>query len=148
MRMVPITVAGGTTDGGGGVEVVVVVAVVPVLEDVPAMALVVSLIVGVSKYANRAAKENAARSELQRIANILQDYFVNQGRYPSSLSAVSNELSDALSRWSQGFPMDPWQNPYYYTNSSEYSYVLLSRGPDGHMGTAATDADNINASGK
>lgn len=129
----------GTRSGFTLTEMVAVFAIIIFL---------VSLIVGVSKYANRAAKENAARSELQRIANILQDYFVNQGRYPSSLSAVSNELSDALSRWSQGFPMDPWQNPYYYTNSSEYSYVLLSRGPDGHMGTAATDADNINASGK
>ena len=108
----------------------------------------VSLIIGVSKYANRAAKENTARSDIQQISNILQDYFVNQGRYPASLAAVGNRLKDTFSRYSGGDLLDPWQNPYHYVTNSAYSYTLLSRGADGQMGSTAADADNICVSGK
>jgi len=109
----------------------------------------VSMVIGVSKYANRAARENAARGEIQQMANLLQDYFVNQGRYPATLAALgATGLSDIFPEYSGGSVRDPWQNPYRYTTNSAHSYTLFSTGPDGTNGTPDLDADNIHVSGK
>lgn len=134
----------GTKSGFSLLEMIAVLAIIFFL---------VALLIGVSKYANRAAKENAARSDIQRIGNVLQDYFVERGRYPSSLRAVSNDLTETVTRWANDEPLDPWHNPYCYrpeTNSEGqcYSYTLFSCGKDGRAGSSNTDADNITVSGK
>ena len=103
------------------IEMLVVIAII---------AIMAGMMVGVSKYANRAMKESSAHSEVERMANCLQDYFVNNGCFPNSLTEITNNLSSSFDFNTNNIPLDPWDNEYVYTNSS-LSYTLYSCGPDG-----------------
>lgn len=115
-------------DGFTLIEIIVVIAVISILA---------GLLLGVSKYADRATKRARAKSDVEGIANRLSDYFVENGRFPASLKDITN-MTAALSYDTNGLPLDPWGNPYEYSISSAISYRLYSLGPD-----MTNDADNI-----
>ena len=106
------------------------------------IAIMAGMMVGISKYANRAMRESSAHSEVERMANCLQDYFVNNGCFPNSLTKITNNLSSSFDFNNAGTPLDPWDNEYVYTNSS-LSYTLYSCGPDGLDGAITNNTDNI-----
>lgn len=95
-----------------------------------------ALTLGIAGYARFAAREGRALADMEKIAFVLQDYWLRNGSYPSTLVSVSNRLPENFS-FSNAVPLDPWGRNYYYSNAPQ-SYLLKSFGPDGR-----TSGDDI-----
>jgi len=83
------------------------------------VATLVSLVVGVVRYASHAARLATVQSDLSVLSDSLQDHFAEEGEYPSDV----DNLRD-----------DPWGVPYAYT-SAPASFAVWSFGPDGEADT-------------
>ena len=101
-----------------------------------------------------AAKDAAARSQVEMLGAALDAYRLDTGRYPTTqqgLAALSTEPSTdpRPSNWRgpylrKDLPLDPWQHPYVYRSPAETSrngYDLLSYGEDGRPGGEKETAD-------
>ena len=94
------------------------------------------------------AKADAAGSDIQEIADAIDDYFDENGEYPDSLADIFSPV-----------PTDPWGNPYYYVKIQgavptpvgslrkdknlvpiNSDYDLYSSGADGQTANALTAA--------
>jgi len=101
---------------------------------------------GIVKYAKviEAAEEVSVEKELEDIQNAIDLYFVSNGELPESLAGLGMEGM-----------LDPWGNPYQYTNFETVegngkkrkdkflvpinsTYDLYSMGPDGKTASALT----------
>jgi len=101
---------------------------------------------GIVKYAKviEAAEEVSVEKELEDIQNAIDLYFVSNGELPESLADLGMEGM-----------LDPWGNPYQYTNFETVdgngkkrkdkclvpinsTYDLYSMGPDGKTASALT----------
>ena len=87
--------------------------------------LLVTLALGITSHAQRAAREARARAELELIRNALQERMLKNGGYPPAA-----DWTNAVRGWLPGgFTFkDPWNNLYIYTNDTATSYSLYSRG--------------------
>jgi len=109
--------------------------------------ILMSMILGIATWANRANMEAKARADIETMRTAIENFKMDMGDYPG-LDTWTNDLSSAVP---PGFEfMDPWHRPYHYWIESEDSttYRLYSVGADG--AEAATpggpeDADNIEA---
>jgi len=135
------------------------------------IAILSGLVVGVSGYANRKSAESQAETDLQQLANILEEYRLEVGKYPQRTVSVSEDLftkdpegknlnkalEEKMEKLTKAFFWDtttkkydftdPWGNAYKYKGISRFSYELYSMGPDGKTGTTY-DKDNIYSSQK
>lgn len=103
-----------------------------------------------------AAKDAAARSQIEMLGAALDAYRLDSGRYPTTqqgLAALWTEPSaePRSSNWRGPYlrkevPLDPWQHPYVYRSPAEASrnpYDLLSYGEDGRAGGEQDAADIV-----
>ncbi len=100
------------------------------------------------------AKQDAARLQIRRLANALDLYRLDTGRYPSSKEGLAAlvEKPDDGGRWNGPYiqgkqvPADPWGRPYNYRYPGRHGldYDLFSLGADGREGGEGEDADIAN----
>lgn len=131
---------------------------IELLTVVAIIAILASMVIGVSGYASRKADISKARADMEKIKNGLEEYRITYGKYPEG---DSNILIQALWIDPQKDPRvnrpflvmkgwdnpdtaytieDPWTHPYCYYdglnanaqhNKSRFGYDLWSLGPDG-----------------
>jgi general secretion pathway protein G len=101
-----------------------------------------------------AAKDAAARSQIEMLGAALDAYRLDTGRYPTGeqgLAAlwVKPGVEPRPASWRGPYlrkdvPLDPWQHPYIYRSpatASRGGYDLLSYGEDGREGGDGDAAD-------
>ncbi|MCB2053521.1 MAG: type II secretion system major pseudopilin GspG [Geminicoccaceae bacterium] len=96
------------------------------------------------------AKSDTAELQIENLAQALDLYRLDTGRYPSSqdgLAVLVSAPSDAAG-WNgpyldgEAVPLDPWGNPYVYEGpEADTSYRLGSLGADGRPGGEGEAAD-------
>ena len=95
------------------------------------------------------AKTTAAVTDLSTIANLLDQFHLDMGRYPTTeegIFALYEQPADA-ENWKGPYsrkqiPLDPWGNEYYYEYSEgDDSYELRSFGADGAEGGEGMNSD-------
>jgi general secretion pathway protein G len=86
------------------------------------------------------AFKKTAKADISNLKNMLSQYEMMVGTYPSALQDLHEQPSDLQdpSKWVKiardAIKPDPWQHPYEYKlNGGEYE--LRSLGPDGQSGT-------------
>ena len=130
------------------IEILVVIAVIAVLA-----ALVAP---NVFRHVG-AAKDAAARSQMEMLGAALDAYRLDNGRYPTTaqgLAALWEEpaIEPRPTNWRGPYlrkrmPPDPWGNPYRYSYPGEHDprgYDLLSLGADGRPAGEGEDSDVVN----
>lgn len=94
------------------------------------MAIIMGLVVGVGHLARTKALTSRTQAELEQIANVLNEYQVRNGVFPTSLTtgganSISNNLPENIDT------IDAWHHTYEYIISPPYmTYNLFSRGPN------------------
>jgi len=78
------------------------------------------------------AKVGRAVADLKSVKNLVELYYVENGKYPDVEKFEDQVNGNGLVWKSSDNPMkDPWGRAYYYyVNSDGSSYVLLSEGPE------------------
>ena len=122
------------------IEILVVVAILGLLA-----ALVVPNVIGRGEQ----ARVDIARANLQSIANALDMYRMDNGRYPTTeegLEALVEEPQSARNWNPEGYlsevPRDPWGNEYRYISPGrDGPFDLYSLGADGSEGGEGYDAE-------
>lgn len=115
-------VLGRAANGFTLIEILLVVVIIGLLAGI--------VTVSIPKHLEK-ARVNKARADIQGIGVAIQSYYMNEGRYPASLPALSEGDDPYLER---GVPKDPWQGEYQYTfpgSHRPYRYDLQTTTPDG-----------------
>ena len=120
------------------------------------LAIMVSLVIGLGRYADLVAKRHQAIANLGQWQEALHQYDLQAGEYPGNQynGSVANLLNACASNvvyFSAQFPtqintntipnltIDPWGTPYQYVApaaSASQSFDLFSCGPDRQGGTS------------
>ena len=96
------------------------------------------------------AKADAAKIEIGQIAQTLDLYKLEVGRYPSSQEGLQALISApaGVANWNGPYwkksavPKDPWGNEYKYASpGSKGPYEIVSLGADGKEGGEGPDKD-------
>jgi general secretion pathway protein G len=96
------------------------------------------------------AKADAAKIEIGQIAQTLDLYKLEVGRYPSSQEGLQALISApaGVANWNGPYwkkgtvPKDPWGNEYKYASpGSKGPYDVISLGADGKEGGEGPDRD-------
>ena len=96
------------------------------------------------------AKADAAKIEIGQIAQTLDLYKLEVGRYPSSQEGLQALISApaGVANWNGPYwkksavPKDPWGNEYRYVSpGSKGAYEIISLGADGKEGGEGPDRD-------
>ncbi len=130
------------------IELLVVILILAILA-----ALIVPRVVGKTGD----AKIAAAKSDLATISSALQNFRLDNDRYPTTeegLAALSTQPASGATNWKGPYltkpvTVDPWQNPYQYQypgSSGNDSYLLESYGSDGAPGGEGDAADIVDGS--
>ena len=91
-------------------------------------------------------RQNAARAEISAIKNALEQFYIDESRYPTNaegltiLTQTSGKRPQALLN---SVPKDPWGRPYQYNSPGRNNepYEVISFGADGKEGGDGGDAD-------
>ncbi|CAN5422023.1 N/A [soil metagenome] len=114
------------------------------------LAILAALIV--PKVVNRSgdAKVAAAKSDIATMTNMLHQFKLDTGRYPTTeegLAALRTAPSD-VTGWKgytdKDIPLDPWQHEYIYEypgSDGGDTFSLMSTGSDGTTGGEGDAAD-------
>lgn len=98
------------------------------------------------------SETKTARAQINALEKALDQYRLDQGRYPSSeqgLSALKDRPAGET-KWSgpylsKGVPLDPWLRPYVYKSPGEHGeFDLSSFGKDGQPGGSGEAEDIVN----
>lgn len=127
------------------VEIMVVVVIISLLAGIVGVRVINSLEKG---------KQGTARAEISALKTALQNFYIDQGFYPTTemgLEALISQPSDGrVEDYPEGgyidkreIPTDPWGNEYEYTSpgSENPEYEIVSHGRDGLPGGDGFDAD-------
>jgi general secretion pathway protein G len=97
------------------------------------------------------AKGKAAQAQIKTIADALQQYRLDVGRYPNTqqgLVALVTKPADAGEPWRgpylmKAVPADPWGHAYIYRlpGANGHEFDLMSLGLDGQPGGSGEDSD-------
>jgi general secretion pathway protein G len=96
------------------------------------------------------AKADAAKIEIGQIAQTLDLYKLEVGRYPSSQEGLQALISApaGVANWNGPYwkkstlPRDPWNNEYKYASPGQHgAYDIVSYGADGKEGGEGVDKD-------
>jgi general secretion pathway protein G len=103
-----------------------------------------------------AAKDAAARSQIEMLGAALDAYRLDNGAYPATEQGLQALWTEPASdprplNWRGPYlrkpvPLDPWKNAYVYRNPGEQSrtgYDLLSYGSDGKPSGEADASDIV-----
>ena len=113
----------GKRNGFTLIELLAVIAIISVIA---------SLVIGVARMAKLKAKVSKAEADIQLIHNAIEDYRLDIGIYPDSISNIVSRLPSRVDI------IDPWEREYVYRFRNENSYTLHSEGPD-----ETIPADNV-----
>ncbi|WP_018410432.1 type II secretion system major pseudopilin GspG [Methyloversatilis thermotolerans] len=122
--------------------------------------LVVMVIIGLlagyvgPRYFSQIGKSEvkAARAQIDALDKALDQYRLDNGRYPSTEEGLKAlvERPSSTTKWSgpylkKAVPLDPWERPYIYKSPGEHGeYDLSSLGKDGQPGGTEEAADITN----
>jgi type II secretion system protein G len=123
--------------------------------------LLSAIVIGTSNLARGKAQRSQAVADLQKIANILEDYRMEYSSYPGddddsaladlNVSVFDLDTDDTMLKELEALKcfdsdsntfIDPWDKAYQYQLNSRFSYELISCGPDG----TAENTDDISTS--
>jgi general secretion pathway protein G len=108
------------------IEILLVVVIIGMLATIAA--------INVPKFLGQ-GREGKAKADVSSIATALQLYNMNEGKYPSSLSA----LTEGADPYMQSLPKDPWGHDYQYTASSSRKGLRFEIYTFGEDGVASGD---------
>ena len=92
------------------------------------------------------AKESAAAAQMKTLADVLGQYRLDIGEYPSEEEGLEALIVQPAGqeKWkgpylNRDLPKDPWDNPYVWHNPARdadatYDVEILSLGADGQLG--------------
>lgn len=88
-----------------------------------------------------------AKAQMDLLETSLNTYRLDLGNYPETLDEL---VKSDRANWDGPYlpkdvPLDPWGNPYIYSNKTEQGigFSLLSYGRDGRQGGEGEDADIV-----
>ena len=96
------------------------------------------------------AKADAAKIEISQIANTLDLYKLEVGKYPTTQEGLQALITapSGVSNWNGPYwrkgtiPKDPWGNEYKYTSpGAKTPYEIISYGADGKEGGDGANKD-------
>jgi len=96
------------------------------------------------------AKSETAKLQIQLLAQALEMYRLDVGRYPSQAEGLRALVSapSGIARWNGPYlrgdlPADPWDRPFLYRmpGASGVVYEIVSYGADGQPGGSGEAAD-------
>lgn len=127
------------------IELMVVLAILALLA-----AAILPNVVGKSD----AAKQSKAKTDIAMIESLLDQFYLDMGRYPSTeegLNALFTAPDSDTTKWKGPYskkkiPADPWGKPYEYDCPGTHSsapYEVCSYGRDGQEGGEGPDADIV-----
>lgn len=126
--MRPETQARGGRKGFTLIEMMVVIMI---------MAILGSIVFGITGYASRKAANARAMAGLQQIKNALEKYRLDYGGYPTLTGpmdtggAAWDAVRSALTNFNPEVTFkDPWDRAYEYESLGRYQFKLWSYGPD------------------
>ncbi|MDR0770323.1 MAG: type II secretion system major pseudopilin GspG [Burkholderiales bacterium] len=115
------------------------------------LGIVMAIVAGNFIGQGEKAKADAARIEIQQIAQTLDLFKLEVGRYPTQSEGLQALVTapSGLTRWNGPYwkkreiPKDPWQNEYKYVvpGRSGAPYEVISLGADGREGGEGVDKD-------
>jgi general secretion pathway protein G len=87
------------------------------------------------------ASAQKARTDIQTIDGAVQQYYVDNRRYPTMQEGLA-----ALQPYLRRVSNDPWSRPYVYAapGRNGQPYTITSLGADGREGGSGKDADIVN----
>ena len=87
------------------------------------------------------AKVVAAKDAIRQIRLALENYSLNNGKYPTTDEGLELLVQEGV--FKEKDLLDPWKNPYQYISPGEhdYNYDIYSYGADGKDGGEGFDAD-------
>lgn len=116
-------------------ELMVVIAILGILSTI----VVKNVIPMIGK-----GKAGAAKASVQTIKEAVTLYMLNNNRLPDSLETLTqpdpNNDNEPYIDNAEGL-IDPWDNPYEYTQESSRKFIVVSRGADGLPGGEGEDGD-------
>jgi len=127
------------------IELMVVLAILALLA-----AAILPNVVGKSD----AAKQSKAKTDIAMIESLLDQFYLDMGRYPTTdegLNALFTAPESDGTKWKGPYskkkiPTDPWGNPYEYNSPGTHSsapYEVCSYGRGGQEGGEGPDADVV-----
>ena len=98
------------------------------------------------------AKVTKAQTDIAMVGSLLDQYYLDMGRYPSTeegLRVLYYEPDEEAEQWKGPYskkpiPKDPWGNPYVYEcpgTRTAQPYEVMSYGKDGEEGGEEYNAD-------
>lgn len=96
------------------------------------------------------AKHAKAVADIERLANAVDQYHLQNGSYPPTLEGLREKpAGEDLPNWNGPYitkpvPNDPWGQPYTYLPQGEHNtdaFDLFTLGRDGKEGGSGADAD-------
>ena len=118
------SVRGGRRAGFTLIEMLLVVVIIGMLATI--------VTVSIPRNLEKARRSKAA-ADIQAMSVAVQSYYMEEGKYPGSLDALTTGDDPYLEK---GIPADPWGNNYIYAYPSShkpFKFDLASMGADGVM---------------
>lgn len=109
------------------IEILLVVVIIGMLAGIAA--------VSVPKHMEKSRRAKAA-ADISAISMAVQSYYMEEGKYPSSLEALTAGDDPYLEK---GIPKDPWKNPYNYAFPGSHKPLKFDLYSYGGDGTASDD---------
>lgn len=116
------------------VEILVVIAVIAVM---------MSLVVGLSGTANASALDARAKTEIANLMIEIEAHKISEGTFPADWAAFNTWYTTkyagtayTITDGDPSGPIDPWGNSYLYTfdTNTPFVFYIGSFGPDGVVG--------------
>jgi general secretion pathway protein G len=122
----------GDDEGFTLVELMVVIVILGLLATIVIINVVPAL---------DTASAQKARTDIQTIDGAVQQYYVDNRRYPTTREGLA-----ALRPYLRRVANDPWNRPYVYAapGRNGQPYTVMSLGADGREGGTGKDADIAN----
>jgi len=90
---------------------------------IPMVAILVGLVISIAGIAGRKNDRAKALADMEEIKDLIEEYRLQNGTYPTSLAAAKADKND------------PWGRAYSYTRPTKFAYEVYSVGPDGQANT-------------
>ncbi|MCK5834462.1 MAG: type II secretion system major pseudopilin GspG [Lentisphaeria bacterium] len=92
----------------------------------------------------KGAKVSTAKQQTRLFRSTVEQYYLDQNKYPDSLEALLEKNSMGDRYFSEKYiPKDPWDNDYIYSKpgSDDEPFDVISLGQDGSAGGTGVNSD-------
>ena len=88
------------------------------------------------------ARFTKVKNDILTIESALDLYKLDNGNYPSNVEGLEALIEDEDNLYLKRLPLDPWSEPYQYSNPGENSKIdIFSLGADSQLGGNGNDKD-------